>query len=62
MRTSLAHANSSHDRILLVDDTDEDATELLTVICDGDPRSNRGFDVMPKACFQHDAYRHGGFA
>ena len=54
MRTSLAHANSSHDRILLVDDTDEDATELLTVICDGDPRTNRGFD--------YDAYRIGGVA
>lgn len=36
---------SNHDdRVLLVDDTDEDATELLTVICDGNPRSNRGFD------------------
>lgn len=45
---------SHEDRILLVDDTDEDATELLTVICDGDPRSNRGFDF--------DAYRQGGFA
>ncbi len=32
------------DRYLLVDDTDEDASQLLTVICDGDPRSNRGFD------------------
>lgn len=42
------------DRYLLVDDTDEDASELLTVICDGDPRSNRGFDF--------DAYRHGGLA
>ena len=39
---------------LLVDDTDEDATELLTVICDGDPRTNRGFDF--------DAYRNGGVA
>lgn len=45
---------SHEDRILLVDDTDEDATELLTVICDGDPRSNRGFDF--------DAYRDGGRA
>lgn len=42
------------DRLLLVDDTDEDATQLLTVICDGDPRSNRGFDF--------DAYRAGGIA
>ena len=37
---------------LLIDDTDEDATEILSVICDGDPRSNRGFDF--------DAYRDGG--
>lgn len=42
------------ERILLVDDTDEDATELLTVICDGDPRSNRGFDF--------DGYARGGRA
>lgn len=41
-------------RVLLVDDTDEDASEILTVICDGDPRSNRGFDF--------DAYRNGGRA
>ncbi len=54
MRSSLAQANTSNDRILLVDDTDEDATELLTVMCDGDPRSNRGFDF--------DAYRMGGAA
>lgn len=32
------------DRYLLVDDTDEDASALLTIICDGDPRSRRGFD------------------
>lgn len=42
------------DRYLLIDDTDEDASEILTVICDGDPRTNRGFDF--------DAYRNGGFA
>jgi hypothetical protein len=42
------------DRYLLVDDTDEDACELLTVICDGDPRSNR--------CFDFDAYPNGGLA
>jgi hypothetical protein len=42
------------DRYLLLDDTDEDASEILTVICDGDPRSNRGFDF--------DAYRNGGIA
>ena len=54
MLTSLAHAHHSDDRYLLVDDTDEDACEILTVICDGDPRSNRGFDF--------DAYRNGGIA
>ncbi len=40
------------DRYLLVDDTDEDAGQLLTVICEGDPRSYRGFDFEP--------YRDGG--
>jgi hypothetical protein len=53
MRTSFTYP-AQNDRILLVDDTDEDATELLTVICDGDPRSNRGFD--------YDAYGIGGVA
>jgi hypothetical protein len=51
MRTSIARFADANDRVLFVDDTDEDATELLTVICDGDPRSNRGFDF--------DAYRNG---
>lgn len=46
--------HDADDRYLLVDDTDEDACEILTVICDGDPRSNRGFDF--------DAYRNGGIA
>ena len=54
MRTSFQQNSFQEDRILLVDDTDEDATELLTVICDGDPRTNRGFDF--------DAYRNGGVA
>lgn len=54
MLTSLAQTRRLEDRYLLVDDTDEDASELLTVICDGDPRSNRGFDF--------DAYRDGGRA
>ncbi len=49
-----SHTSPSDDRILLVDDTDEDATQILTVICDGDPRSNRGFDL--------DADRSGGVA
>ena len=53
----MSRLDNSHiheDRYLLVDDTDEDASQLLTVICDGDPRSNRGFDF--------DAYRQGGLA
>jgi len=54
MLNSIAHICPSDDRYLLVDDTDEDASQILTVICDGDPRSNRGFDF--------DAYRKGGFA
>jgi hypothetical protein len=54
MRSSPAQTPTPNDRILLVDDTDENATELLTVICDGDPRTNRGFDF--------DAYRIGGAA
>ena len=49
-----ANSQTYDDRYLLVDDTDEDASEILTVICDGDPRSNRGFDF--------DAYRNGGIA
>jgi len=54
MISSLANTRYPDDRYLLVDDTDEDASEILTVICDGDPRSNRGFDF--------DAYRNGGIA
>ena len=59
MRHAYSHNNGSRfggpdERILLVDDTDEDATELLTVICDGDPRSIRGFDF--------DHYANGGRA
>lgn len=54
MRQQSSPSNRFDDRILLVDDTDEDATELLTVICDGDPRTNRGFDF--------DAYRSAGAA
>ena len=51
MRSHLSHGHMAEDRYLVVDDTNEDACELLTVICDGDPRSNRGFDF--------DAYRNG---
>ena len=54
MLPTFAPNHHSDDRYLVVDDTDEDASELLTVICDGDPRSNRGFDF--------DAYRKGGIA
>lgn len=60
MRTLLSHSALRDDRYLLVDDTDEDAGQLLTVICDGDPRSNRGFDYYETACFQRDDYRSGG--
>ena len=52
MLNNIANTQHHDDRYLLVDDTDEDASQLLTVICDGDPRSNRGFDF--------DAYRDGG--
>ncbi len=52
MGTALNQGRFADDRYLLIDDTDEDASEILTVICDGDPRSNRGFDF--------DAYRNGG--
>jgi hypothetical protein len=41
------------DRYLLIDDTDEDATEILTVICDGTRRSSYGFDNLR-------AYGQGG--
>lgn len=54
MLTSITQFRDREDRYLLVDDTDEDTSQLLTVICDGDPRSNRGFDF--------DAYRDGGRA
>jgi hypothetical protein len=54
MMTSLASSRYADDLYLLDGDTDEDASELLSVICDGDPRSNRGFDF--------DAYGTGGAA
>lgn len=54
MLTSIANSHPSDDRYLLVDDTDEDASQILTIICDGDPRTNRGFDF--------DADRNGGIA
>lgn len=54
MGTACNQYRNVDDRYLLLDDTDEDASQLLTIICDGDPRSNRGFDF--------DAYRNGGVA
>lgn len=54
MMSSFSISPLYEDRYLLVDDTDEDASEILTVICDGDPRTNRGFDF--------DAYHRGGIA
>ena len=45
MRSHLNNGSMREDRYLLVDDTDEDASTLLTIICDGDPRSRRGFDT-----------------
>ena len=54
MLHSQTHIRDHEDRYLIVDDTDEDACQVLTVICDGDPRSNRGFDF--------DAYNYGGRA
>ncbi len=44
MRTHLNNGSMPEDRYLLVDDTDEDASALLTIICDGDPRSKHRFD------------------
>jgi hypothetical protein len=45
MRSHINNGSMREDRYLLVDDTDEDASALLTIICDGDPRSMRGFDT-----------------
>ena len=45
MRSHQSHGHMAEDRFLIVDDTNEDACELLTIICDGDPRSRRGFDT-----------------
>ena len=41
------HRNAlGDDRYLLVDDTDENATEILTVITDGRFRSSRYYDEL----------------
>ena len=54
MRSHQSHGHMAEDRFLIVDDTDEDASELLTIICDGDPRPRRGFDTNGR--FQDGAY------
>lgn len=55
MRTNHTPQRFAQDRyLLLVDTGEEDVADILTVICDGDPRTNRGFDF--------DAYRQGGAA
>ena len=45
MRSHQSQGHMAEDRFLIVDDTNEDASELLTIICDGDPRTRRGFDI-----------------
>ena len=45
MRSHQSQGHMAEDRFLIVDDTNEDACELLTIICDGDPRLTRGFDT-----------------
>ena len=54
MRSHQSQGQMAEDRFLIVDDTDEDACELLTIICDGDPRFTRGFDIVPEARCQYD--------
>lgn len=44
MMNAFAISPTYEDRYLLVDDLDEDASQILTVICDGNPRTGRGFD------------------
>ena len=58
MRSHLSQGHMIEDRFLLVDDTNEDASELLTIICDGDPRSRRGFDTDGR----FDGQSYGGRA
>lgn len=52
MRT-FSHAQLGDDRYLVIDDTDEDASEIVTVITDGYSRSSRRFDSFR-------AYGRGG--
>jgi hypothetical protein len=44
MMSAYTISPSYEDRYLLVDDTDEDTSQILTVICDGNPRHGRGID------------------
>ena len=48
-----AHNFIGDDRYLILDDTDEDASQILTVICEGRRHSSREFDTLR-------AYRPGG--
>jgi hypothetical protein len=48
-----AHNFIGDDRYLILDDTDEDASQILTVICEGHRHSSRDFDTLR-------AYRPGG--
>lgn len=41
-----AHNHIGDDRYLVLDDTDEDASEILTVICEGYRHSSRDFDIL----------------
>jgi hypothetical protein len=41
-----AHNQIGDDRYIILDDTDEDASEILTVICDGYRHSSRDFDTL----------------
>lgn len=41
-----AHNQLGDDRYLILDDTDEDASAILTVICDGTRHSSRDFDML----------------
>ena len=54
MRSHQSQGHMAEDRFLIVDDTNEDASELLTIICDGDPRTRRGFDTDSR--FQDGTY------
>jgi hypothetical protein len=46
---SAAHNFIGDDRYLILDDTDEDASQILTVICEGRRHSSGHFDTA-RAC------------